>query len=102
MKKEQFTPGPYRLNWPEIVSGEGDSYKVLAIIRDTADLMDNVPYATGKLLAAAPDMYEALKGFEVFENEAFLFQFDNLEQALEQLRSVAKKAKAALLKANPQ
>lgn len=61
--EKKFAPGPYRFERDMIKAGD----KILAFVADGdntvwfTDLEDQEAIATGKLFAAAPDLYEALE-----------------------------------------
>jgi hypothetical protein len=91
MNKEQFTPGPYTIEETKIFKGVAVVYGravICTINRELAAYEHNA-----NLIAAAPDMYEALRHLVgICENDELMFpDFPPL-----------KAAKFALNKANPQ
>ena len=90
MSKEQFTPGPWDI---KICLSRPDGYMAFRIERmNENDSIRTV--ATKNLIAAAPDMYDALKNMVKLDNHA-----DYCGLLTPSLKEVRAKAIAALNKA---
>lgn len=95
MKNEEFTPGPWKLEfskhykaWKVIAESNGEW---ICEIMPKADTIHNA-----NLIAAAPDMYEALKDFDTMYREILPLRILSVEE-----KRRFEKVKAALSKANP-
>lgn len=102
MSNEKFTPGKWEVPAGSKIVRIGGI--VLEMVADCDIKYRNAEEneANANLIAAAPDMYEALKKVEQYGNDRFLSQFSNMDELVTELKFLAGKAKAALAKANPQ
>ena len=94
MKKQQHTPGPWKID---------DDFKTSTVITDDTDMVicrihGSGPSADadGRLIAAAPDLLEALKRFVKVMDESYDYQ---VSSEVLRLREAANEARAAITKA---
>lgn len=114
MREAGFTPGPwearfdeyggYDCMWPGIHIGPEQHVSLVTIEYGKSPSDDYVQrcWANARLIAAAPELYEALSDISQagITEQQFVSQGPAL--ALSHLRLVVERAKAALLKVSPQ
>jgi hypothetical protein len=99
MQKEQFTPGPWTATAPIKANKNSLSKQIIRANTDWIAEVTESP-ANANLIAAAPDMYEALE--RALENAGYWY--GKLKGAHVPFEDVPwiKEIKASLKKANPQ
>ena len=92
----KFTPGPWKLKLNPYQDGElivqagAPTNRVVVSFGSQADPIDQSDYDNARLIAAAPEMYEALEYFA---------DLDDGDVCCDDARSVIERARAAIKKA---
>jgi hypothetical protein len=87
-----YTPGPWEINGPNLIQDtHGQFAAAIASYRGGERITDNEMLANARLIAAAPDLYEALRAVVVQANQGKIFERDS---CIAQARSAIAKTTA--------
>lgn len=98
MSEAKFTPGPWRhVGFGALYLIKGDEAPDIAVVQPRTAVAGRA-LANARLIAAAPDLYEALKAFaaEPLSNEpghsrTRLFSFEDLDEKIRRARAALAK-----------